>query len=165
MNERLARLRTRTRDREFSHFRHAELPDVWRECDAESLFWQARRARLTRRMCESERVVIDPDERIVFTRTLTGIPKIYRDEELAVLTDGATLHEGGVINNVCADWGLALNDGLAGRRRVALATRKRAVASGNGASIEFLDAAVETIDAVLALASRYSAAAEIHRTR
>ena len=159
MNDRLARLRARTRDREFRRYRQVDVPDVRRECAAESLSWQARRARLTRRMCESEQVVIDPDERIVFTRTLASVPPVYEDQQLTALLDGATLHEGGAINNVCADWGLSLADGLAGRRRVAVATRAQKVADGNEASVEFLDAAIETIDAVLALASRYAAAA------
>ena len=160
MNDRLTRLRIRTRDREFRRYRQVGVPDVRRECEAGSLSWQARAARLTRQMCESELVVIDPDERIVFTRTLATVPQVYGDAELAALTGGATLHEGGLINNVCADWGMSLAQGLAGRRRVALATRERMVANGHEDSVEFLDAAVETIDAVLALASRYAAAAE-----
>ena len=92
MNDRLARLRARTRDRDFRRYRQVDVPDVRRECAAESLSWQARRARLTRRMCESEEAVIDPDERIVFTRTLASVPPVYEDEQLSALLDGATLH-------------------------------------------------------------------------
>jgi pyruvate-formate lyase len=98
--------------------------------------------------------VIGPDERILFTRTLPGIPPIYSPEEWTRLTDGHTLHELGPVSNICADWSLLLSRGLLGRRRVAFETRSR-LAADPGA-VEFLDSAVETIDAVLALAARYA---------
>jgi formate C-acetyltransferase len=107
-------------------------------------------------MCEAERVVIEPDERIVFTRTLRQVPDVYPAAARAALTDGWTLHEGGIVNNVCADWDLALRQGLLGRRAVALETRARAHAAGDEAKVEFIDAAIETIDAVVDLALRYA---------
>ena len=112
-------------------------PDLVTECDREGLSWPRRRARLTRRMCEAERVVIEPDERIVFTRTLPQVPPVYSAEDLAALTAGRTLHEGGIVNNVCADWGMVLGQGLLGaggsrRRRVT-----RPGATGDGDAVEF----------------------------
>jgi pyruvate-formate lyase len=159
MNERVAGLRTRTREHHFARYRQAGSPDLITECDREGLSWMRRRARLTRRMCEAEHVVIEPDERIVFTRTLPQVPPVYSVEDLAALTAGRTLHEGGIINNVCADWGMVLGQGLLGRRRVAEATRARALAAGDADAVEFEDAAIETIDAVLDLAARYAAEA------
>ena len=156
MNERLEGLRARTRDGHFRQYRQPSAPDLVAECDRERLSWPRRMARLTRRMCEAERVVIEPDELIVFTRTLTRVPPVYSAGDLAALTDGRTLHEGGLINNVCADWETALGQGLLGRRRVARETRARMASAGNAESIEFLDAAIETIDAVLALTARYA---------
>ena len=159
MNERLMALRTRTRDGHFARYRQASSPDLVTECDRDGLSWTQRRARLTRRMCEAEQVVLEPDERIVFTRTLQAIPPVYTAADLAALTAGHTLHEGGVINNVCADWGVVLAQGLLGRRRVAEATGARARASGDSDAVEFCEAAIETIDAVLALVARYAAEA------
>lgn len=159
MNERLTGLRTRTRAGHFSQYRQSASPDLIAECDREGLSWPMRMARLTRRMCESERVVVEPDERIVFTRTLPTVPAVYATEDLADLTEGRTLHEGGIINNVCADWGMAIGEGLLGRRRVAVETRARAVATGDGDAVEFSDAAIEAIDAVLGLAGRYASEA------
>jgi pyruvate-formate lyase len=156
MNERLEDLRARTREGHFRQYRQAGGPDVMAECDLEQLSWPRRMARLTRRMCEAEIVVIEPDERIVFTRTLRAVPPVHSPADHAALTLGRTLHEGGLINNVCADWELALRQGLLGRRRVAGATRSRMATAGNIAAVEFLDAATETIDAVLALAARYA---------
>jgi pyruvate-formate lyase len=163
MNEHLMALRTRTRDGHFARYRQASSPDLQNECDREGLSWAQRRARLTRRMCEAEQVVIEPDERIVFTRTLPSIPPVHAAADMAALTEGRTLHEGGLINNVCADWGMVLGEGLLGRRRVAEETRSRARASGDTDALEFSEAAIETIDAVLALVARY--AAEARRLR
>jgi len=159
VNERLTALRDRVRTGAYAAYRQGAEFDLVTECDAEQLSWPRRMAQLTRRQCEAERVVLDPGERIVFTRTVTSIPAVYRPDEWAELTEGRTLHEGGLLNNICADWGMALGQGLLGRRRVALDSRARALSAGDAGAVEFLDAAVETIDAVLALAARYAAEA------
>ncbi len=159
MNERLEGLRARTRDGRFRRYRQPGTPNLVAECDREDLSWPRRMARLTRRMCEAEQVVIEPDELIVFTRTLPAVPPIYSSGDLAALTDLRTLHEGGLINNVCADWETALAQGLLGRRQVASETRARMASADHEEGLEFLDAAIETIDAVLALAGRYASEA------
>ncbi len=159
MNERLKGLRARTREGHFRRYRQASSPELIAECDEEDLSWPMRRARLTLRMCEAEHVVIEPDERIVFSRTLPQVPEVYGAADLAALTEGRTLHEGGLVNNVCADWGMAIGQGLVGRRRVALETRARALAAGDDVAVEFTAAAIETIDAVVSLAERYAAEA------
>ncbi len=105
-------------------------------------------------MCEAQQPVIEPDERIVFTRTVSEIPPIYTPEKWRELTSGRTLHELGPISNICADWGMVLSQGLLKRREIALATRTT-LASDDTAT-QFLDAAVETIDAVLDLSRRYA---------
>ena len=68
MNERLEDLRARTRDGHFRRYRQPNGPNLVAESDREQLSWPKRMARLTRRMCEAEHVVIEPDELIVFTR-------------------------------------------------------------------------------------------------
>jgi pyruvate-formate lyase len=110
------------------------------------------------RQCAAETPVILPDERIVYTRTLpAAIPAFYAPEDYARLTAGRTLHELGPISNICADWGLALSQGLLGRRRAALETRQRL--AGDAEAVQFADCAIQTLDAVLDLAARYAAAA------
>src|SRR5512143_3207480 len=103
MNERLLNLKQRVRAGEHRALRQATPIDVLTECEAEGLSWMRRVARLVRRQCEAERVVIDPNERIVFTRTLPAVPPIYSPEDWQCLTEGHTLHELGPINNICAD--------------------------------------------------------------
>lgn len=159
MNERIAGLRARTRSGAYRAYRLPPPPDLSAECDAEGLSWPGRMARLTRRQCEAERVVIGPDEQIVFTRTVPTVPAVWSDDQLQQITAGRTVHEGGVINNVCADWGMALARGLYDRRQVARAGLERATVARDAEAIEFLGAAIETIDAVLGLAARYAAEA------
>jgi pyruvate-formate lyase len=158
MNRRIEELKRRVRDGKRQVLRKKEPINILPECEADNLSWMKRVARLTIRQCEAETVVIEPDERIVFTRTLPAtIPCIYPREHWERLTAGRTIHELGPINNVTADWGKTLAMGLLGRKKVALASRERY--KDNLEAIEFLDSAIETIDAVLALASRYAEAA------
>ncbi len=157
MNQRLQSLRERVRNREQAVERTAPVPDLLSECGAESLSWMRRSARLTRRMCEAERPVIWRDERILFTRTVPSVPPIFSDQELAALSRDFSLHELGPISNICADWGRVLSDGLLTRRQVAQAACQRL--RTDPAAVEFLESAIETIDAVLGLAERYAQAA------
>jgi pyruvate-formate lyase len=157
LTPRLAAMKKRIRAGEHHRFRDTQTIDVQGECEAEGLSWARRAARLTRRMCEAQTVVIEPDERLVFTRTVCRVPPLYSAAELQALTAGRTLHELGPISNICADWGRVLSEGLLARRQAALATRKRK--AGDAEAGEFCDCAIETIDAVLGLAARYAEAA------
>ncbi len=159
MNERLARIKDRVRAGEQRSLRQTAPIEVLTECEAGQLSWPRRVARLVQRQCEAEQVYIHPDERIVFTRTLPTVPPIYSPVEWAQLTAGRTLHELGPVSNICADWSLLLTQGLLGRKQVALATRERL--ADDTKACEFLDSAVETIDAVLELAARYARAARL----
>lgn len=158
MNQRLFNMRERIRNREQRLHRQAEGIDVLAECQASKLSWMRRAARLTVRQCQAEKAVIEDDERIVFTRTLpAAIPSLFSPEEHAALTEGRTLHELGPISNISADWGNALAQGLQGRKGAAL--RALGKYRDGPEAVEFLDCAIETIDAVLELASRYAEAA------
>lgn len=157
MNERLQRLRDRVRNRDHAALRIPPNLVLIKECNTENLNWMQRNARLTKRMCEGETPVILEDEKILFTRTLTDVPAVYSDAQLAELIRGRTLHELGPISNICADWGKVLGDGLLVRREKALIACKKWIADPQ--KVKFLDCAIETIDAVLELASHYSQAA------
>jgi formate C-acetyltransferase len=159
MNQRVEAMRERVRDRVHAACRRADVPDVLGECESLGLSWTRRAARLTRRMCEAEQPVIEANQRIVFTRTMPQIPPIYSAADATRLAAGRTVHELGPISNICASWGRVLSQGLLARRAVATATS--ASCAGDPAAVEFLAAAVETIDAVLDLARRYAEAARI----
>lgn len=156
MNNRLEEIKQHIRDGEHHGFRKPEPIHILNECEEENLSWVKRAARLTVRQCEAETVVIGADEKIVFTRTLPAeIPDIYSPEDWARITAGRTIHESGPINNISPDWGEALSQGLLGRKQAALASREQHL--NDPQAVEFLDSAVETIDAVLALTGRYAA--------
>lgn len=150
-------MRRRVRERIHATRRQTTTPDVLSECEAQQLSWPRRAVRLTRRMCEAEQPVIDDDQQIAFTRTLPGVPPVYSEDDWKRLTAGRTVHELGPISNICADWGQVLSQGLLARRTVAVAAAARL--SDDPEAVEFLAAAVETIDAVLELARRYAEAA------
>ena len=158
MNERVVLLKNRMRAGEHKALRQAQSIELLPECEAAGLSWPRRVARLVRRQCEAEQVLIAPEEQIVFTRTLPGVPPVYSVEEWSRLTAGRTLHELGPVSNICADWGLLLSQGLLGRREVAMATRLRM--ADDPQAVEFVDSVIETIDAVLALAARYAREAD-----
>lgn len=157
LSERLARMRARVRRGNHHRWRQDHTPVVSDQFDSLGLSWMQRSAALTHRMCEAEIPVILPDERIVFTRTLPDVPPVYGAADWRQLTAGRTLHELGPISNICANWGMVLAAGLVGRRALALETRRRM--KDDPEVVTFLDAAVETIDAVLELAARYAEAA------
>jgi formate C-acetyltransferase len=150
-------MKRRIRAGEHHQSRVSETIDVQGECDKDHLSWPQRAARLTRRMCEAQTVVIQPDERIVFTRTVRKVPALYSEAQLRTLIADHTLHELGPISNICANWGMVLSQGLVTRKETALATRQRL--GSDPEAVEFLNCAIETIDAVLALARRYAEAA------
>ena len=159
ISERLQRMSTSVRDGEHHKYRQASAPDVHKECEQENLSWIRRTSRLTVRQCEAENVVIGPDERIVFTRTIPYVPDLYSKEQLSELYHDRVMHEMGLINNICADWGMVLASGLSGRRNAAIESKSRF--SGNSAIQEFLDCVIEVIDAVLSMVKRYSREARL----
>jgi len=153
---RLDRMKSRVRDGEHKRFRRDAVPSVLPECDRDALSWPCRVARLIRRMCEAEgqHPVIETDDRIVFLRTIKTVPPVYDPQTWSRLTKDRTLHELGPISNICADWGMVLSQGLGGRRVAAAKARESAL--GDPESLEFLDCAIETIDAVLALVDSFA---------
>jgi pyruvate-formate lyase len=151
---RLNSQKLRIRNLEHKAVRSSAVADLVAECDREGLSWPRRAARLVRRMCESEGPYIHADERIVFTRTVASIPPVYTNGQLEAKIAGRPVHELGPISNICADWGSLLSQGLLERKRLALETRDRL--ADEPEAVEFLDCAVETIEAVLDLAARYA---------
>jgi len=157
MTERLEQMKKCIREKAHIGYRQASCPDVLAECEAQGLSWTKRVSRQLRRHLEAEKVVISAGERIVFTRTVPGVAPIYSPDDWAGKFENGSAHELGPISNICADWGMVLGQGLLARRRVAEDSKRRV--EHEPARLEFLTAAIESIDAVLALAARYAAGA------
>lgn len=104
---------------------------------------------------DRERPVLLPGERIVLTRTVPTTPEMLTPAERADVAAHGRVHELGKVCNVCPDYATAIASGL-------LAPRSQAEAGLVGASPaqrDFLQAVVESIDAVLRLVDRYAALA------
>jgi len=78
MNERLVLLKNSMRAGKHKALRQAHSIELLPECEVADLSWPRRVARLVRRQCEAERVIIAPDEQIVFTRSLRVFAGLYR---------------------------------------------------------------------------------------
>jgi hypothetical protein len=136
VKERLQILRDRTRNREHKTVRREQPVDILEDPDFKAMSHMKQVAHSMTLACAAETPVILPDENIVFTRTVTNL-----------LVNGAA-------GNICADWGMVISQGLAGRRAVALETKEKFL--DDPTAVEFLDSAVETIDAALSLADAYA---------
>lgn len=156
MNDRLNNLKTFVLEKKFRKYRQNRITQFPVEFD--QLSWMGLSTKITRKMCELEEAVIEPDERIVFTRTTPSIVSLYSTEIRKRLGDRYILHELGPISNICADWEMVLRQGLIGRRQSALENLERF--SNDPESVEFLNSAVETIDSVLGLVRKYLTKAE-----
>jgi formate C-acetyltransferase len=154
LEPRLVQMKQALQNGYYKQYRTSPTVDVLAECEAEQLSWPQRAARLIRRMCEAQEVIIRPEERIAFTRTTGKVPPVYSESRQQELTSGYEMHELGPISNICADWEMVLSQGLLSRRNVALLTRDRL--KNDPKAVEFLNGAIETIDAVLDLACRYA---------
>lgn len=140
LTPRLETLKRRTRERPFRDHRRDLPPDGFATAEFKALSPARQVARGLRLACEAQLPLFFPDERIAFTRTV-----------------GKGLFTGGSAANTCAAWDLALADGLLGRRQAAVESRTRLAAEP--AAVDFLDACLETIDAVLAMTARHAAEA------
>jgi len=154
LSQRIYDYRDYIRQGRHRHVRQHKVPNLLSECEAKQLSWMRRAALLTQRMCQAEEVVIDPHENIVFTRTVCKVPPIYSSDQWKRLFEGRSIHELGPISNICADWKMVLSQGLLQRRAAALKSLQKF--SNQPDKVEFLEAAIQTIDAVLELASRYA---------
>ena len=153
MNARLEAMRARVRAREHAALRLTFAPDL---SAGEGQSWMRRQSLRLAALLGAERPVILPDERIAFVRTVPP----PTDNQLPPGADRGgewVKPEPHIIGNICADWGMILAQGLVSRREVAIAARARH--AGEPESVDYLDAAIATIDAVLDLAARYAAEA------
>ena len=93
LTKRLEEMRQRVRAGEHHRFRQSLSPDVLRECETKNLSWMRRVALLTSRMCEAETPIIEPDERIIFTRTVPELAPIFSREQRKKISTEKDLEE------------------------------------------------------------------------
>jgi pyruvate-formate lyase len=158
MNQQLIEMKERVRARKHAEYRQKTSPDVVTPSETQQLSWMRRAALLTCMQCEAENPIILKDENLVFLRTVPTVPMYDTPEGWKARFQGGRPHELGPISNICPDWSLFLSQGLLGRRVVAMNSLERF--SKNEESVEFLNSAISTIDAVLNLVERYMVEAD-----
>jgi len=109
MNERIKTLRERALKREYGKYRNIEksgeiyrhLIEKLHDSDMSDI------ERMTYRfeyLMDNETPVILDDEKFVFIRTVTKIPGIYSDSEMADIQEKHYIHEAGYVCNIAADY-------------------------------------------------------------
>ena len=129
------------------------LEDIRAQIQREDMPLSRRAARRLRLLLENERVHVREDERIPGIRTIPEFPDIYAEGEKECIFAGHFIHEQGRVCNISSDYEGVLREGLLPRR----ARAEQTLAEGRG-DRDFLEAAIETIDAVIAFADRYAEA-------
>ncbi|MDO4630651.1 MAG: hypothetical protein Q4C70_15835, partial [Planctomycetia bacterium] len=109
---------------------------------------------------EAKHPVFLPNERIVFTRTCANLPERYPEEVMERLRKEAYFHEKGVVFNLSPNFEDTISVGLDAKRAEAVARRERAVNEKDFGAVEFLDAVISGIDAILHLTDAYAAEAQ-----
>lgn len=102
-----------------------------------------------------EKPVILDGQKIVFIRTVTDVPSIFKEDEWKKISSEHFIHELGYMSNLCADYGSTIACGLGKRKEEILARLKTAEKENDEEGCAFLSAAASQIDAVLSLTERY----------
>lgn len=109
------------------------------------------------RLLQSEKPVILPNERIVFTRTIKHLPEICTESEWKNIRDKHYIHELGRVCNICSDFEKTIQYGLDSRRQDVLSALENCE-SNEGK--ELLTGILLIIDAIFELSEKYAAEAE-----
>ncbi len=117
--------------------------------------FQRKAAEHFKAMCEAEKPIVFPEEKITFTRTNNNVTPAYslRDIEAEFDVNGKYYN---VINNVCPDYCILLEKGLAGIRKDV----SEQLENANGNEKDFLVSCLIVIQAIEELAERYRCEAE-----
>ncbi|MGI6574073.1 MAG: pyruvate formate lyase family protein [Fermentimonas sp.] len=97
--------------------------------------------------------VILPNERIVFTRTVSEIPDIFTASEWEQIKETHYIHERGTISNLSPDYETTINVGLNARKKEI--EEKLNDQSVDQEGVTFLKATLLCIEAIQALIGRY----------
>ena len=100
--------------------------------------------------------VILPEERIVFTKTVSKIPEIFTEDEWSTIKKDHYIHEMGRVCNISSNYAYTIEVGLEQRRNEVLQSIAVHSASGNKKGVELLKAVLHSIDDVEKLSDRYA---------
>ncbi len=148
-------------NKEHHIYRHTVNWNLAEEYSAKALSPIERMADRFERLCNEEKAIILPDEKICFLRTVSNLPKIFTDSEWAEINSKHHIHEQGFMSNLSPNYYDAVSVGLLEKRRSADEYGKRAIDNIISLSDKYLDEAKkqgrEDIVEVLTQVPRYKA--------
>lgn len=106
-------------------------------------------------MLEQEKPVLFEGERIAFTRTISTVPEIYTEEELAALKKEHWIHELGDVSNINVDYTKLLGCGFDAKREELRGYLREYEKQGDERAVHVLQTQIGILDTVQNLADRY----------
>lgn len=100
--------------------------------------------------------VILPNEKIVFTKTVTKIPEIFAEDEWDEIKKVHYIHELGRVCNISSNFSYTIEIGLEQRREEVLKAIDIHSSFRNIKGVEFLQAVLQSIDDIEKLSDRYA---------
>ena len=162
MNSRITKMKQDIFDKKHHEHRQVIDPNLFTsftaQMSAEGLGDEQRAARRLAFALSMEQPFVRPDDKIVFMRTVKSLPALFTAEEWQRVQAGHYIHEQGRVCNVSPDYASTIRCGLSARRSE---TGERLARLEDQDGREFLQAVIDSIDAVLELGKRYAEAAEV----
>ncbi len=155
MTDRIRQMRDELLRHRHHHFRRDVAWNLAEQFAAEKRSGFQRVSLALEAVLRAENPVFLPGERIVFTRTVRQLPELFTAEEWVQMRREHSFAEKGVVFNLCCDFGTTIERGLEARR-AEIVERLRQSAAG----IDFLTAALRSVDAVSDFSERYRLAAK-----
>ncbi|OGJ89959.1 MAG: hypothetical protein A2268_12295 [Candidatus Raymondbacteria bacterium RifOxyA12_full_50_37] len=156
MTKRTGRLFEYVKQKKHHAYRQVLVPSLADKFNNINISYMQRTAQRLCILLDMEKAIILPDEYITATRTISKIPEVYLSDELKEIRAGHFIHELGRVCNISADYNSVLKDGLLKKREIALDTLAKQKAAGNIQSCESLECSIQTIDAVILFAEKYT---------
>lgn len=100
--------------------------------------------------------VILPEEKIVFTRTVSQIPEIFTEDEWNDIKEKHYIHELGRVCNLNSNYEYTIEVGLEKRKTEIIQVLNNLLEKEDKSGIVFLQAVLQSIDEILELTDKYS---------
>lgn len=161
MNDRIKRLKENILNRKHHKYRQISdtrrLEDFTADLSSRGLSDIERAKERLTWVLSNEKPVILPEEKIVFTRTISEIPVLFSAAEWEEIKKDHYIHELGRVCNISSNYEYTIETGLEQRRKEI--NESLSVHRNNPGAVAFLNAVISSIDDIESLADRYRAEA------
>ncbi len=128
-------------NKQHHQYRHKVNWNLGEEYSKKGFLPMERMANRFERMCNEEKAVILPNEKIVFLRTVSNLPDVFTEKEWEDLKAKYYIHELGYISNLSPNYYDAISAGLLKMREEADEYGKRAIDNIIALSDKYLEEA------------------------